>query len=283
LQHIQSRHSTAFDPWHYLHHDTAKKEQSESFRKVWRNNIGDFKQALTAEEVQMFEERVGKTEGFDEFYAKMRELFSPRRHHAIRTTRTWQFTRRQIDEFAARDESALATLMFGGDEEFEREFVAKHLRPCDSEGLLSDFVVADLRFQCAVQALDAYTGDSGPRLSPVFGCREHYHFNLPDASGHSAHWLECMFSDRVTKHDLVLLTVLCAVKEGAPVNQLWFRSKLEAMEDNALKDPGWRPFAEEFMTTDTDSFHDKLDRAFVAFQTDEGVSELKPRFDTDFD
>ena len=55
------------------------------------------------------------------------------------------------------------------------------------------------------------------------------------------------------------------------------------MDSQALKDPSFRPYAEEFMTMDTDSFHDKLDRAFIAFQTDEGVSELKPRFDTDFD
>merc|ERR1712013_673737 len=208
------------------------------------------------------------------------------------TTRTWQFTRRQICEFAESDESALTTLMFGDDAQFEREFAAKYLRTAagDTEGLLSDFVFADLRFLCAVQALDVYVESQsqggegeGPQISPVFGCREHYHFNVPDVSAHSAHWLECMFSDRVTKHDLVLLTVLCAVKEGQPISQLWFRNKLEAMEDNALKDPSWRPYAEEFMTTDTDSFHDKLDRAFVAFQTDEGVSELKPRFDTDLD
>jgi len=283
LQYIQCRQSTAFDPWHYLHHDTVKKEQSESFRKVWKNNIGDFKQGLTAEEVQMFEERVQQTEGFDEFYAKMKELFSPRRHHAIRTTRTWQYARRQVAEFAQRDESALTLLMFGDDTEFEDEFAAKYLRPGDSEGLLSDFVFADLRYLCAVQALDAYVGEEGPRLSAVFGCRERYHFNVPDACAHSAHYLDCMYSDRVSKHDLVLLSVLCAVKEGAPVNQLWFRNKLEAMEDNALKDPSWRTYAEEFMTTDTDSFYDKLDRAFVAFQTDEGVSELNPRFDTDID
>merc|ERR1712087_134973 len=125
---------------------------------------------------------------------------------------------------------ALTLLMFGDDAEFEEEFAAKYLRPGDSEGLLSDFVFADLRYLCAVPALDAYVG-----------------------------------------------------KEGAPVNQLWFRNKLEAMEDNALKDPSWRTYAEEFMTTDTASFYDKLDRAFVAFQTDEGVSELNPRFDTDID
>lgn len=37
------------------------------------------------------------------------------------------------------------------------------------------------------------------------------------------------------------------------------------------------------MAMDTDTFNDRLDRAFVAFQTDDGVSELKPRFDTDID
>ena len=51
----------------------------------------------------------------------------------------------------------------------------------------------------------------------------------------------------------------------------------------AMKDDEWRELAKEFMTMDTDTFHDKLDRAFVAFQTDEGVSELRPRFDSDID
>ena len=50
-----------------------------------------------------------------------------------------------------------------------------------------------------------------------------------------------------------------------------------------MKDDEWRGLAKEFMTMDTDTFHDQLDRAFVAFQTDEGVSELRPRFDSDID
>eukprot|EP00483_Globobulimina_turgida_P010355 UN10375 len=91
-QHHYRLFSTAFDPWHYLHSDTVKKEQAESFRKVWNSNIGNFKELLTSSEIELFESRVSKSDCFDEFYFKMKELFSPRRHDAIRNTRTWQLT-----------------------------------------------------------------------------------------------------------------------------------------------------------------------------------------------
>ena len=35
------------------------------------------------------------------------------------------------------------------------------------------------------------------------------------------------------------------------------------------------------MMLDTSTFNDKLDRAFAAFQTDDGVSELEPKFKTE--
>merc|ERR1712079_991285 len=97
-----------------------------------------------------------------------------------------------------------------------------------------------------------YGGEDGPKLSAMFGCRRHYHRNQ-------------------------------RLKEGRAIDQLYFRDKLTSMESNAMKDDEWRELAKEFMTMDTDTFHDKLDRAFVAFQTDEGVSELRPRFDSDID
>jgi len=282
LQHVSCRQSTAFDPWHYLHQDTVKRDQTESFRRVWKNDIGDFKRSLTASEMAQFEERVSRGEGFDDFYAKMVELFSPRRHHAIRNTRTWAFSRRQIGEFLKEDERALVDLVFGDDEQFESQFRSRFLTPMDSTGLLADFSFADLRFLCAVQAIDIYGGDDGPKLSAIFGCRRHYHHQLPDPDGHSAHWINCLF-DKATMHDVVLITALNAMKDGRPIDQLYFREKLDSMHSNAMKDDEWRELAKEFMTMDTDTFHDKLDRAFVAFQTDEGVSELRPRFDSDID
>jgi len=282
LHHIHCRHSTAFDPWHYLHQDTVRRDQSESFRRVWRGDIGDFKKSLTAEEIQKFEDRVLKAEGFDAFYAKMVELFSPRRHHAIRNTRTWAFTRHQLLDYLKEDEQALTNMVFADDAVFEQQFMAKFLTPRDSTGLLTDFSFADLRFMCAVQAVDIYGGEDGPRLSAVFGCRRNYHWNLPDPDGHSAHWIGCQH-DTVTAHDVVLITALNAMKEGRAIDQLYFRDKLDSMHSNALKDDEWRELAKEFMTMDTDTFHDKLDRAFVAFQTDEGESELRPRFDSDID
>jgi len=282
LHHVQYRQSTAFDPWHYLHQDTVKRDQSESFRRVWKNDIGDFKRSLTASEIEQFEERVSKTEGFDDFYAKMIELFSPRRHHAIRNTRTWAFTHCQLVEYLKADDEALIKMVFAEDEVFEEQFMAKYLSPMDRTGLLTDFSFADLRFMCAVQAIDIYGGEDGPKLSAMFGCRRHYHHNLPDPDGHSAHWINCLY-DKVTQHDVVLITVLNAMKEGRAIDQLYFRDKLSSMDSNAMKDDEWRELAKEFMTMDTDTFHDKLDRAFVAFQTDEGVSELRPRFDSDID
>ena len=118
LHHIQCRKSTAFDPWHYLHHDTVKKEQAESFRKVWKNDIGDFKKSLSPKEIELFEEKVQKTDSFEEFYAKMKELFSPRRHDAIRTTRTWEFTKKQLIEYLNNDKNALQNVIFNDDDYF---------------------------------------------------------------------------------------------------------------------------------------------------------------------
>merc|ERR1719373_387946 len=210
LHHVQYRQSTAFDPWHYLHQDTVKRDQSESFRRVWKNDIGDFKRSLTASEIEQFEERVSKGEGFDDFYAKMVELFSPRRHDAIRNTRTWAFTHCQLVEYLKEDEQALVQMVFGDDEEFERQFMSRFLTPMDSAGLLADFEFADLRFMCAVQAIDIYGGDGGPKMTAVFGCRRHFHHNMPCPDGHSAHWINCLY-DKVTMHDVVLITALNAM------------------------------------------------------------------------
>ena len=49
----------------------------------------------------------------------------------------------------------------------------------------------------------------------------------------------------------------------------------------AIKEEEWREYAKEFMMLDTNTFNDKLDRAFAAFQTDDGVSELEPKFKTE--
>ena len=81
---------------------------------------------------------------------------------------------------------------------------------------------------CALQAIDVY---GGPQLSPIFGCRNNYHYNIPDPNGHSAYWLNCLY-DKITQHDVVLISVLSAIKENKPINQLYFREKLESLEPN---------------------------------------------------
>jgi len=274
------RFSTAFDPFHFLHYDTAKRDQSAAFHKVWHNDIGDFKKHLSAEEIQEFEYRVSRSEAFDEFYAKMRELMSPRRHDAIRNTRSWRLTYDQIVQFWNDDDQALTKLVFDDDDTFTAQFKDKYLAENDTHALLRDFELSDLRFMCAVQAIEIY---GGPKINAVFGCRNNYHYNIPEPVGHSAHWMSCLY-DRNTLYDVVLVTAFSAMKEKKAINQLYFKDKLASLENNALKEEEWREYAQEFANMDTMTFNDKLDRAFVAFQTDAGVSELRPRFNnTDID
>mmetsp|Transcript_5786 Transcript_5786/g.5062 ORF Transcript_5786/g.5062 Transcript_5786/m.5062 type:complete len:306 (+) Transcript_5786:18-935(+) len=285
LYNIQCRASTAFDPWHYLHKDTVRKEQAQSFRKVWKNDIGDFKKSLSPQEIQLFEDKVAKSESFEEFYAKMKELFSPRRHHAIKTTKTWEFTQTQMIKYLNTDSNALISIIFDDDETFTNEFRNKYLLSeieGKDDGLLSMFPLSDLRFMSSCIAIDIYSNGK-TTITPIFGCRNNYHFNIPDPNGHSAHWLSCLYANKTTLYDIVLISVLNAIKENKPINQLYFKDKLQSLEQNALKEDEWREYAQEFMAMDTDTFNDRLDRAFVAFQTDDGVSELKPRFDTDID
>mmetsp|Transcript_42572 Transcript_42572/g.68371 ORF Transcript_42572/g.68371 Transcript_42572/m.68371 type:complete len:303 (-) Transcript_42572:144-1052(-) len=272
--------STAFDPWHYLHYDTARRDQANSFRKVWQNDVGDFKRSLSAEEIQQFEEKLAGSEGFDQFYKKMQDLFSPRRHEAIRRSRTWDFTSNQLLRFQQSDHNALSKIVFDTDDVFVDEFQTKYLLypQHDINGLLVDFDLCDLRLMCALQAIDMY---GGPAIMPVFGCRKNYHFAIPDPTQHTAHWLTCMHGDKHTLYDLVLVTSITAIKENKKINQLWFRDKLESLQPNALKEEEFREYAQEFSLMDTETFNDKLERAFVAFQTDAGVSQVEPVFKTD--
>lgn len=236
LYNIQCRTSTAFDPWHYLHQDTVRKEQAESFRKVWKNDIGDFKQSLSPEEIQLFNDKVAKSESFEEFYSKMKELFSPRRHHAIRTTKTWEFTTEQTVKYLNNNKNAISNIIFDDDDSFISEFKNKYLLSEieKDDGLLSMFPLSDLRFMCSCIAIEVY---GGPSISPVFGCRNNYHFNIPDPNGHSAHWLTCLYSNKTTLYDIILISVLNAIKENKPINQLYFKEKLQSLEQNVCIPP----------------------------------------------
>eukprot|EP01084_Bolivina_argentea_P188167 323987_1 len=269
--------STAFDPYHYLHSDTVQKQQRESFARVWDKNPNNFKEFLTPSEIELFETKVAQTKCFDDFYAKMKELYSPRRHDAIRNTRTWQLCHTQVEKYNNNSDNneGIINIIFGNDEIFLNEFKNKYLNPNKilSE-LLWDFSFADLRFMCALQAINIY---GGPSLTAIFGNRNNYHYNIPDPNGHSAYWLNCLY-DKITSHDLVLVSCLSAIKENKPINQIYFKDKLNSLETNAMKEETWKVYAVEFSKIDTIHFMDKLDRAFVAFQTDYGVSELRPRF-----
>ena len=162
----------------------------------------------------------------------MKELFSPRRHHAIRTTKTWQFTTDKVLEYLNDDKNALINIIFNDDKIFISEFKNKYLfSECDGKtgGLLSMFPLSDLRFMSACCAIDVY---GGPKMSAVFGCRNNYHYNIPDINGHSAHWLNCLFSNKSTLYDIILISSLNAIKENKPINQLYFKEKLQSLDQN---------------------------------------------------
>mmetsp|Transcript_78820 Transcript_78820/g.96379 ORF Transcript_78820/g.96379 Transcript_78820/m.96379 type:complete len:290 (+) Transcript_78820:609-1478(+) len=266
------RNVTAFDPFYYLHENSANRDQNKTFAKVFHENIGDFKSKLSDDELKLLSTKVDQITGFEEFKDKMRGLMGPKRHEFIRKTRTWQFVNECVIQYC--NENGVIPLIFGEDNEFD-EFKNEYL--IKEETLLADFVYADLRFMAACCAIDYC---NGPKISAVFGCRNQYHYKYPDVYGHSATWQNCIY-DRCDTEQLVILTALNAIKDNEPINVDYFYKNLNSMDDNALKDDSWRPFATKYRDMDSLTFYDKFDRSFIAFQTDPGVSPLSVRFPND--
>jgi len=269
---IQQRYSSAFDPDNYLHFENVRNEQSKTFYEVWTTNKNDVKQYLTEKEIAIMDKKVQKTMTLDEFEDKLKGLWGPKRHHFVRQTNTWKYVNECVNKWLQANHPS--SLVFGTDEEFV-VFQKTYLK--DPESLLKDFTLADLRYMCALMAID-YTG--GPKLTAVFGCRKRYHYSFPDPLLHSAHWLDCVY-DKCTLEERVLLTCVNAIKEDKPISLQYFREKLESMKHNALKDIEWSSICEKFIKLKTEEFNDKFDRVFVGYQTDKGVTQLQTRFDTD--
>jgi len=270
---LQRRCSSAFDPYWYLHYQTVNRNQQGSFEKMWFNNQEELKTQLSTKEFGSLQQKLDKVHTFKTLEAKMTGLFGLSRHAWVRKTRTWSYSNERVLQYI-KDGNNPSTLIFGDNEVFDK-FRKKYLS--DPEKLLTAFKYADLRYMCAVQCID-YCG--GPPMLAVFGVRENYHYNIPDPkdSGAVAH---LQYNNKLASYHWVVLAALNATKDNQPIDANYFKNLLDSKQHNVFQDAPWSHFAKQTITMDEGEFYDQLIRAFVQFQTDPGVCDLKTRFDTD--
>jgi len=270
---LQRRCSSSFDPYWYLHHQTVNRNQQASFETMWNKSRDDLKNQIPSNEFEALENKIGKIHTYKELEAKMTGLFGMSRHTWVRKTRTWNYTNERVLQYI-KDGNQPSTLIFGENAVFDK-FCKSYLS--DPEKLLTAFKYADLRYMCATQCID-YCG--GPPMVAVFGVRDKYHYDIPDPRAASAVTYIQRYRSTPPYH-LVILTALNATKDNKPIDAHYFQEMLDSKDHHALKDNAWAKFAKQTITMDEGEFYDQLIRAFVNFQTDSGVCQLRTRFDTD--
>jgi len=212
LPKLENRFISSFVYKAFSHEDNVLKLQNETFKRVWENDIGDFKRLLTKDEIEAFQKKVDLTASFDQVHKKFQDLFGPHRHACIRETRTWKFLQASVNSWL--DSHHPSDLVFGS----ESDFLIFYNANLKDNHLFSDFKICDLRYAVTCAVID-YVG--GPKITLLFGCRNSYRIKYPSHKDNTAKWQVSVF-DKLDKGEVVLMAAMQCIAEKKLINVDFF-------------------------------------------------------------